>query len=587
MRTDCFAQRRRDRREKNNFVNSNLLSFPAASAPLREILLAVVLLSSDAHAADQPPGYAVATAHPLATQAGIEILDRGGNAFDAAVAVSAALAVVEPASSGIGGGGFWLLHRESDGMQTFVDGRETAPSAATATMYLDGKGEADPNRSRSGALAAAIPGAPAAWVHIAQKYGSKPLAELLAPSIRLARDGFAADSKLTSLLRILGDRLSPGAAYVFLPKNKAADRPPIRQPELAATLERLAREGRDGFYTGAVAQKLVDGVRAGGGIWTLEDLLKYRVIERKPLTFYFRDHRIVSAPAPSAGGVALAQMLAILEALAWPVAGDAVQSRHLVVEALRRAYRDRTAYLGDPDFVSIPGYRLLSREYALELARGITPDRATPSTLLAPQTEGDNTTHFSVLDSQGNRVAGTLTINLPFGSGFMPPGTGVLLNNEMDDFAASETASNAYGLAGSKANAIAPGKRPLSSMTPTFVEGPRGLLILGTPGGSRITSMVLLSLLGFTQGLNAQQLVDLPRYHHQYLPDQIEFEPGALSADEQAGLKALGHELRPLTAPYGNMHAVWWDKNGNRLEAASDPRGVGSGEVRPPGTVSP
>jgi gamma-glutamyltranspeptidase/glutathione hydrolase len=534
-------------------------------------------------AADKPPGYAVATAHPLATQAGIEIIERGGNAFDAAVAISAALAVVEPASSGIGGGGFWLLHRESDGMQTFVDGRETAPLAVSATMYLNAKGEADPNLSRIGALAAAIPGAPAAWAHIAQKYGSKPLSVLLAPAIRYARGGFAPDARLTSLLRILGNRLSPGTAYVFLSKDKAA---PIYQPELAATLERLASEGRDGFYSGPVAQKLVDGVRAEGGIWTLEDLGKYQVRERKPLTFYFRDYRIVSAPPPSAGGVALAQMLAMLEALAWP-APDAIQSRHLVVEALRRAYRDRTVYMGDPDFVSIPFYKLLSRDYALELARSITPDQATPSTLLAPQNEGDNTTHFSVLDAQGNRVAGTLTINLPFGSGYMPPGTGVLLNNEMDDFAASETAVNAYGLAGSKANAIAPGKRPLSSMTPTFVEGPRGLLILGTPGGSRITSMVLLSLLGFTQGANAQQLVGLPRHHHQYLPDQIEFEPGALDAAEQAGLKALGHELRALTAPYGNMHAVWWDKNGNRLEAAADPRGVGSGEVRPAAKALP
>jgi gamma-glutamyltranspeptidase/glutathione hydrolase len=446
-------------------------------------------------------------------------------------------------------------------------------------MYLDARGVADPKRSLNGALAAAIPGAPAAWAHLAQKYGSAPLGKLLAPAIRHAREGFPADAKLARQLPEARGRLSAAAAAAFLPEGA----PPamgalVRQPDLAATLERLAREGRKGFYEGPVADRLVAGVRAEGGLWVTEDLRRYRVVERKPLQFYFRGYRVTSAPPPSAGGVALGQALTMLEARGWPPA-DPVQARHQLVEVMRRAYRDRRL-LGDPEFVGMPLQRLLSREYLLPLARGIRLDAATPSELLPPAGEGDHTSHFSILDAAGNRVAGTVTINTGFGSGFMPPGTGVLLNNEMDDFAASLTASNAYGLVGSPANAIAPGKRPLSSMSPAFVEGPRGLLILGTPGGSRIISMVLRSTLGFIHGMSAQEVVELPRYHHQHLPDQIEYEPGALTVDEQAGLNALGHRLRVMSRRFGDMHAVWWDKSGDVLQAASDPRGVGSAQLK-------
>ena len=543
------------------------------------LALCFAALAAARDAPTGPPGYAVASAHPLATRAGLEILEQGGNAFDAAVAVSAALAVVEPESSGIGGGGFWLLHRESDGFQTLVDGRETAPLAASAGMYLDARGVAESKRSLNGALATAIPGAPAAWAHLAQKYGSKPLGKLLAPAVRLAREGFPVDAKLARALAVAEDRLSAAAAAVFLPEGV----PPalgsvVRQPELATTLERLGRDGRKAFYEGPLAEQLVAGVRAGGGVWVAEDLRRYRVIERKPLQFHFRDYRLTSAPPPSAGGVALAQALTMLEARGWPPA-DPVQAKHQLAEVMRRAYRDRRL-LGDPDFVAMPLHRLLSREYLLALARGIRLDAATPSELLPPAGEGDNTSHFSILDAAGNRVAGTVTINTGFGSAFMPPGTGVLLNNEMDDFAASPTASNAYGLVGSAANAIAPGKRPLSSMSPTFVEGPRGLLIVGTPGGGRIISMVLRGSLGFIHGMSAQEVVELPRYHHQYLPDQIEYEPGALSADEQAGLNALGHRLRVVSSRFGNMQAVWWDKSHDELQAAADPRGGGSAEVK-------
>jgi gamma-glutamyltranspeptidase/glutathione hydrolase len=559
------------------------LPYSAFSASLRGILF--LLLASAAAAKEPPappgtpPGYAIATAHPAATQAAAEILDAGGNAFDAAVAASAALSVVEPQSSGIGGGGFYLVHRAADGFETMVDARETAPAAATRDMFLDPRGAAIPKASLEGPRAAGIPGTPAAWVHFAQKLGTQPLARQLAPAIRLAREGFAVNDKQARQLAERSGHLSPAAAAVFKPGGQ----PPqagtvIRQPDLAATLERIARDGRKGFYEGPLAEQLVSGVQQAGGIWVEEDLRRYRVVERKPLRFHFRDYRIVTAPPPSAGGVALQQALTMLEARGWPPA-DPVRTKHELAEALRRAFRDRLL-LGDPDFVTMPLYRLLSREYLLPLAGTIDRARATPSETLAPAPEGANTTHFSILDAAGNRVAATQTVNTEFGSGFMIAGTGVLLNNEMDDFAASVTASNVYGLAGSAANAIAPGKRPLSSMAPAFVEGPRGLLILGSKGGSRIVSQVLRGILGFIHGMSALDVVSLPRYHHQYLPDEIQYEPAALTADDQRGLNALGHRLKVVPDGFGNMQAVWWDRAGDRLEAAADPRGVGTGQVK-------
>jgi gamma-glutamyltranspeptidase/glutathione hydrolase len=548
---------------------------------LRMGLFGLLAFCAAAHAVTTPPGYAVASAHPAATAAGIEILQAGGSAFDAAVAVSAALAVVEPTGSGLGGGGFWLLHR-ADGFETFVDGRETAPLAATADMYLGADGVADSRRARTGPLAAAIPGEPAALDYLAKKYGRLPLGRLLAPAIRLARDGFALDSKLANALAQQQSRLSPAAREQLIPQGSApAVGTLILQPDLASTLERLAAQGRRGFYEGETAQALIAGVRAAGGIWSEEDLRRYQVVERAPTVSYFRDYRVVSAPPPSAGGIGLAEILQQLEILGWPSA-TATTSRHLSIEAMRRAYRDRADYLGDPDFVAMPRRSLTSRSYARELAQGISLEGATPSSALqpaAPGREGPQTTHFSVMDAEGNRVAATLSINLPFGSGYMAPGTGVLLNDEMDDFSSALNASNAYGLIGSAANAIAPGKRPLSSMSPTFVDGPRGVLALGTPGGSRIITMVLLGVLGFTEGLNAQEIVSMPRYHHQFLPDEVQFEPGAWNADEQAGLKALGHNLKPLTQSYGNLQVVLWQPAENRLQAASDPRGVGAAQV--------
>lgn len=532
-----------------------------------------------------PPAAAIASAHPLATAAGFDILAAGGNAFDAAVAVSAALAVVEPYSSGIGGGGFWLLHRAADGFETMLDGRERAPLAATRALYLDAKGAVIPDLSMDGALAAGIPGEPAALVHLAEKYGRLPLRQSLAPAIRYAREGFEVDESYRRLaeFRLNALHKSSDAAQIFLDKGKVPEMGyRIRQPDLAATLEALARDGHAGFYSGEVAENLVKGVRAAGGIWTDQDLKDYRFVEREPIRGDYHGIKITTAAPPSSGGVVLVTMLNILAGYDLDTLDEATRT-HVIVEAMRRAYRDRAEYLGDPDFVSMPIARLTHPFYAEGLRASIRLDRATPSADLPgaqPAIDGPHTTHFSILDSEGNRVAATLSVNYPFGAAMVVPGTGVLLNDEMDDFSAKPGVPNAYGLVGAEANAIAPGKRMLSSMTPTFMETADRVAILGTPGGSRIISMVLLGGLEFAAGNSPQAWVTRPRFHHQYLPDVIQFEPDAFDALLQEDLGALGHKLSEQSSSYGNMQAVLWDKATGKVEAASDPRGVGSAEVR-------
>ena len=553
--------------------------------PIRGLLiLCLCVLASLAQAAGGPGRHAVASAHPLATEAGIRILEQGGNAFDAAVAVSAVLAVVEPYSSGIGGGGFWLLHQADSGRDVMIDGRERAPLAATRNLYLDASGRVVPGLSMNGPLAAGIPGEPAALAHIARRYGRLPLSTTLAPAIRLAREGFEIDPVYRRLAAFRLDilREHPAAARIFLQDGEVP--PPgwrLRQPALAGTLEALARQGRDGFYAGEVAKRLVNAVRGAGGIWTLEDLRSYRVVEREPIRIDYRGWRILAASPPSSGGVVLGEMLNILAG--YDLAKLAPATRvHLLVEAMRRAYRDRAEYLGDPDFVAMPLARLLHPFYAAGLRAGIRLDRATPSDSLRPvgaAEEGPHTTHFSILDAEGNRVAATLSINYPFGSGFVAGDTGVLLNDEMDDFAAAPGAPNAYGLVGAEANAIAPGKRMLSSMTPTFVEGPDRIGILGTPGGSRIITMVLLGVLDLIDGGDPEHWVSLPRFHHQYLPDAIQFEPDALPEAVQQRLQAMGHRLQPLEHTYGNMQAILWHTDTGEVAAASDPRGIGRAVV--------
>ncbi|MEP6883493.1 MAG: gamma-glutamyltransferase [Gammaproteobacteria bacterium] len=528
---------------------------------------------------------AIASAYPLASQAGQEILAAGGNAFDAAVAVSAALAVVEPSSSGLGGGGFYLLHRQSDGFETMLDAREKAPGAASRDMYLDKAGNAIENASISGALASAIPGEPAAFEYLAHKYGKLPLKQLLQPAIRLAREGFPLYARLQGGIRRKQAVLqrSPDAAKAFLtvdggiPEIGAI----IKQPDLANTLEAIAQQGAKGFYTGRVAADLVAGVRADGGIWTLQDLAAYRVVERKPLIGNYHGARIVSASPPSSGGIAIIDALNILSGFDLHQV-DSATRKHLVIEAMRRAYRDRAIYLGDPDFVKMPLAQLSSMDYAAGQRSSIRTDKAMPSNMLPgieSEPAGMNTTHFSVLDADGNRVAATITVNLFFGTGYMPPRTGVLLNNEMDDFSTKPGRPNEFGLVGATANAIAPNKRSLSSMSPTFVETPKGLMIVGSPGGSFIISMVLLGTLNYMDGMNAADIVKYPHYHHQYLPDDVDYEQGAFTDAEITALQAMGHTLKMPGWKWGNMQVITWDFASGKVEAASDPRGEGAGLV--------
>lgn len=528
---------------------------------------------------------AIASAHPLATAAGFEILAKGGNVFDAAVAVSATLAVVEPSGSGLGGGGYWLLHRQQDGFETMIDGREKAPLAAHQSMYLDKAGNVIPRLSLDGALAAAIPGMPAALAHLSGKYGRLSLAESLQPAIRAARNGFAIGEKYRKLLKFRAEVIrkhSPTAQIFLADGNIPKAYSILRQPDLADTLKQLAESGRDGFYDGEIADKLVKGVNKAGGIWTKQDLADYRVVEREPVRGRYRGIQITSAAPSSSGGIVLIEALNILSGYDLKQA-DELTRKHLIVEAMRRAYHDRALYMGDSDFVDMPVKRLLNDDYAAGLRSSLRADKALPSDMLSgdiqPQPEGINTTHFSIIDEQGNRVAATLSINFPFGAGLVADGTGVLLNDQMDDFSSQPGAMNGYGLVGGVANAIVPGKRMLSSMAPTFLDDGDNVAVLGTPGGSRIISMVLLAALDFAKGNGPNSWVKVQRFHHQFIPDVVEYEKGALMPNELTGLVAKGHQLKEARYNYGDMQAVQWTKSSRRLIAASDGRGEGRAVV--------
>ena len=550
---------------------------PRRGLIIRFATLALLVVALPAAAAERPGKAAIASAHYLATEAGHEVLAAGGNAFDAAVAVSAALAVVEPASSGLGGGAFWLLHRAEDGHQVMIDAREKAPAAAHRDMYLDENGEVNRDLAINGPLAAGIPGHVAGMAKLAAEYGRLPLSASLAPAIRLATEGFPVDQKYHALMAFRAETIKrwPAATEALLVDG---ENPPvghvIRLPDLAWVLTQVAEKGRDGFYRGEVARRLVDGVREAGGIWTAEDLAAYEVAEREPIYTEYRGYRLVTAPPPSSGGVAIAEILNILEP--WDLeAMGRVKRAHLIVEAMRRAYRDRALYLGDPDFYDVPLALLTDENYAAGLRASILPDRATPSSMLPggePLRDGTDTTHFSVIDADGNMVAATLTVNLPYGAAFMAPGTGLLLNNEMDDFSAKPGEPNAYGLIGFTANEIQPGKRPLSSMSPTFMIGEDRQAVIGTPGGSRIITMVLLGILDFMAGNGPESWVSLPRFHHQYLPDQVSAERAAFTPEEIEALEAMGHTVEVRQRTWGNMHGVMWNRKTGEVSGASDPR---------------
>lgn len=499
-----------------------------------------------------------------AARIGVEVLDRGGNAVDAAVAVGFTMAVTYPRAGNIGGGGFMMIHLAKNNIDTSIDYRETAPAAATPTMFLDPQGHPDPAKSRDSGLAVGVPGTVAGLIMAYNKYGSGKLslAELLRPAIRLAEQGFPVQDDVADSLPAAAKRLArwPSTADILLKNGgeplEAGDR--LIQYDLANTLKAIAESGAAGFYQGAVARDIADAVRKAGGIMTADDLKNYRAIERPVVRGTYRGYDIVSMPPPSSGGVALVEMLNILEG--YDLAElPREQALHYEIEAMKRAYADRAVYMGDPDSVKMPIARLISKNYAATLRAGIT-EKATPAADVhagkPTGSEGQNTTHFSIIDRDGNAVSNTYTLNFSYGLGLIADGTGVLLNNELDDFTAKAGASNAYGLVGFAANLPGPNKRPLSSMTPTIVlKDGAPFLITGTPGGSRIITTVLQVIANVVDfHMPIAEAVAAPRLHNQWQPDQTLVEPGFAPA-VLAALKARGHYIVP-TDPHTSANSI-------------------------------
>ena len=518
-----------------------------------------------------------------AARIGAAILEQGGNAVDAAVATGFALAVTYPRAGNIGGGGYMVIHLAGPHLDTTIDYRETAPAAITRESFLDANGEADPAKSRDSALAIGVPGTVAGLALAHAKYGSQKftLAELIAPAIALARDGIPVEADVADSLPGEEARLArwPSTAKVFF----HADRRLLErgdtlvQDELARTLGAIARDGPRAFYHGEIAARISEAVRTAGGVMTAQDLESYRPIERPALLGRYRGHEIVAMPPSSSGGVILIEMLNILEGYSDLVADEA-RRLHLMAEAMKLAYADRAAFLGDPESVKAPLSRLLSKQYADELRLHIDPDRARPAAEIRPAgvrlREGNNTTHFSVVDRFGNAVANTTTLNFSYGVGLVAEGTGILLNNELDDFAAKPGAPNAYGLIGGDANAPGPGKRPLSSMTPTIVlKDDKVLLVTGSPGGSRIITTVLQVILNvLDRALPVAQAVGEPRVHHQWSPDVLTVERG-LSADLIRALRERGHNVVER-APFGSANSIEVTPAGPAGAADSRTRGA-------------
>jgi gamma-glutamyltranspeptidase/glutathione hydrolase len=517
----------------------------------------VILLATAgaAHAASVAPVAAengmVVTAQHLATRIGVDVLKDGGNAVDAAVAVGYALAVVYPAAGNLGGGGFMTL-RLADGRRTFLDFREKAPLAATANMYLGPDGNVVPGLSTKGHLAVAVPGTVHGFELALKRYGTMKRAALMAPAIRYAEQGFVLEQGDVDMLRAATAdfAMDTATASIFLNKGQPFDvGQTLVQKDLARTLRRIGDEGERGFYQGPVGAAIVASSQAGKGIITQADLDQYRTREMQPVECDYRGYRVISAPPPSSGGVVVCEILNVLEGYPLKDWGfRSAQAVHVQIEAMRHAYMDRNTYLGDPDFVKNPLDRLLDKGYAQKLRDVISPTKAGVSKDIVPASpphEGSNTTHYSIVDKFGNAVSVTYTLNDWFGARVTAAGTGVLLNNEMDDFTAKVGVPNLYGLVQGQANAIAPGKRPLSSMSPTIVtRDGQPVMVLGTPGGSRIITSVLHTIVNVIDyGMNIQEAVDAPRFHHQWLPEATNLERFALSPDTQKMLEAMGHRF--------------------------------------------
>ena len=553
------------------------------------ILPAIALDGRGSIVAQQRP--AVSTRHgmvvaqeKLAARVGADILRQGGNAVDAAVATAFAMAVTYPRAGNIGGGGFMVIHLKDRGEDIAIDYRETAPAATTAETFLGADGKPDNAKSRDSALSIGVPGTVAGLALALEKYGSGKftLARLLQPAIVLARDGFVLDDDMADTLPAAQRRMAKWQASVKIFSQadgtwlRGGDR--LVQTDLAATLSAIAEQGPRGFYEGPVAEKLANAVRDAGGIMTNDDLKSYSAVIRKPVRGSYRGYDVVSMPLPSSGGTVLLESLNILEGfpLAEMTQGSPA-SLHLLIEAMKRAYADRARYLGDPAFVNAPVPVMLSKDYAARQRASIDPDRATASAdaaAIKPLREGSNTTHFSVIDDFGNAVSNTYTLNFPYGVGLIAEGTGVLLNNELDDFTAAPGASNAFGLVGFEANLPGPGKRPLSSMSPTILlKDGKPVLVTGSPGGSRIISTVLQVIVNVLDyHMDVLAAVSAPRLHHQWMPDEVRVEHG-FSEDVLAQLRAMGHHIvEPMGQTSANSIAVV----GDEAFGAPDPRTRGA-----------
>jgi len=540
---------------------------------LKKYILASLFIIPSLAYASQPPASMVVSAHPLATEAGIQILKQGGNAFDAAAATALALGVVEPGSSGIGGGGFFLLCIAKENRYVMIDARETSPALA-------GHGEVyNMQSSINGAQSAGTPGLLAGVDHLISRYGRIAREKTASPAISLASNGFAIGSHLQGMIKWRKGVLNDAAQRIFLNNGHAPQNGYVlHQKALADTLLRFAKYGADDFYRGETAGRLLADMKHDGGLIREDDLANYKVIERQPVQFTYHGTQLISAALPSSGGMTMAEIFGILQ-------NDnlkemsAINRTHLLIEAMKRAYKDRNQYLGDGDFVSVPD--LLNPQRLKKLRASIDMDKATPSNALLgfaePIGASVDTTHFSIIDDEGNMVSATLSINYGMGSGYVSPSTGILLNDEMDDFATQAGKPNAYGLVQGKANAVAPRKRMLSSMSPTFVIDKKRTFIVGTPGGSRIISMVMLAAIHFiAHDTPAEQWVNAPRFHHQFLPDVVQYEAGAFSPNIIAELEKRGHHLKQMNRQYGNMQAILWDRRNGKLTGISDARGEGN-----------
>ncbi len=526
----------------------------------------------------------VATQEAVATRIGVDILERGGNAVDAAVAVGFALAVTLPRAGNLGGGGFMLVHLAATGETVAIDYRETAPAAAARDMFLDADGNADAERSRFHGLAVGVPGTVAGLALALERHGTMSLAEVLAPAIALAEDGITVTGDLSASLIGLSRRLKrwPSSEKIFFKSTGLPYLPgeTLVQSDLAQTLRAIADGGPDAFYQGPIAAKIATAVTAAGGVMTVDDLAGYAPVVRRPVAGTYHGHEIRSMPPPSSGGVHIVQILNILEGLPIAEQGhNSAETIHLMAEAMKLAYADRSEYLGDSDFVDVPVAGLTSKAYAETLRSRIDPARARPAAEIKPGDpaafEGTETTHYSIVDRFGNAVANTYTINFSYGSGLVADGTGVLLNNEMDDFSAKPGVPNAYGLIGGDANAVAPGKRPLSSMSPTIVlKDGKPVLVTGSPGGSRIITTTLQIILNvIDHGMNIAEATEAVRVHHQWLPDELRVERG-LSRDTVQLLEAKGHSI-DVGHAMGSTQSIVIRADGT-LRGASDPRTPGA-----------